>query len=112
VAAVRDLNRLEMVGETLRAALEALAAAAPRWLTGHLDAEVIKRYGARIDEWRLPKDQAGRQKRAVQTGRDGYRLLTAVAERRAPDRLSEIPAVDVLRQVWIQQYTFGESGRG
>ena len=41
VAAVRDLNRLEMVGETLRAALEALAAAAPRWLAGHLDAEMI-----------------------------------------------------------------------
>jgi transposase len=60
VAAVRDLNRLEMVGETLRAALEALAAAAPQWLAGHIDAEVIKRYGARIDEWRLPKDQAGR----------------------------------------------------
>jgi transposase len=42
VAAVRDLNRLEMVGETLRAALEALAAAAPQWLAGHIDAEVIK----------------------------------------------------------------------
>jgi hypothetical protein len=112
VAAVRDLNRLEMVGETLRAALEALAAAAPQWLAGHLDAEMIKRYGARIDEWRLPKDQAGRQKRAVQIGRDGYRLLTAVTDRRAPDWLREIPAVDVLRQVWIQQYTCGESGRG
>ena len=112
VAAVRDLNRLEMVGETLRAALEALAAAAPAWLAGHLDAEMIKRYGARVDEWRLPKDQAGRQKRAVQTGRDGYRLLKAVTDRRAPDWLHRIPAVDVLRQVWIQQYTVSESGRG
>jgi hypothetical protein len=50
LAAVRDLNRLEMVGETLRAALEALAAAAPQWLAGHLDAAMVKRYGARIDE--------------------------------------------------------------
>lgn len=111
VAAVRDLNRLEMVGETLRAALEALAAAAPQWLTGHVDAAMVKRYGARIDEWRLPKDQAGRQKLAVQTGRDGFRILKAVAGRRAPAWLREIPAVDVLRQVWIQQYTFSESGR-
>ena len=111
VAAVRDLNRLEMVGETLRAALEALAAAAPQWLTSQIDAETIKRYGARIDEWRLPKDQAGRQKLAVQVGRDGYRLLKAVADRRAPAWLREIPAVDVLRQVWIQQYTLSESGR-
>jgi transposase len=111
VAAVRDLNRLEMVGETLRAALEALAAAAPEWLTGQIDAEVIKRYGARIDEWRLPNDQAKRQKLAVGIGRDGYRLLVAVADRRSPAWLREIPAVDVLRRVWVQQYTVGESGR-
>lgn len=112
VAAVRDLNRLEMVGETLRAALEALAAAAPQWLAGQLDAEMVKRYGARIDEWRLPKDQTGRQKLAVQTGRDGYRLLHAAVDRRAPDWLRQIPAVQVLRQVWIQQYTLSQSGRG
>src|SRR4051794_41948931 len=105
VAAVRDLNRLEMVGETLRAALEALAAAAPQWLAGHLDADMIKRYGARIDEWRLPKDQAGRQKRAVQTGRDGYRLLTAVAGRRAPDWLHRLPPLDGLRPGGVQQDT-------
>jgi transposase len=110
VAAVRDLNRLEMVGETLRAALEALATAAPQWLTGQIDAATVRRYGARIDEWRLPKDQAGRQKLAVQVGRDGYQLLKAVAGRRAP-AWREIPAVEVLRQVWIQQYTLSESGR-
>jgi len=32
-AAVAALNRLELVGESVRAALEALAAAHPRWLT-------------------------------------------------------------------------------
>lgn len=31
LAAVRTLNRMEFVGETLRAALEALAVAAPAW---------------------------------------------------------------------------------
>src|SRR6266511_2964013 len=36
LAAVRELNRLELVTETLRAALEALAAAAPTWLQGLL----------------------------------------------------------------------------
>lgn len=34
LASVRTLNRMEFVGETLRAALEALAAAAPAWLSG------------------------------------------------------------------------------
>jgi transposase len=32
LAAIRVLNRLELVGETLRAALNELAHAAPQWL--------------------------------------------------------------------------------
>ena len=32
LAAVRDLNRLERVGETLRAALNSVAVVAPDWL--------------------------------------------------------------------------------
>jgi transposase len=38
LAAVRDLNRLELAGESVRAAAEALAAAAPDWLAGVIDA--------------------------------------------------------------------------
>ncbi|MBP2310229.1 transposase [Azospirillum melinis] len=34
LAAVRELNRLELLGETLRAALNALAVMAPAWLRG------------------------------------------------------------------------------
>jgi transposase len=111
VAAVRDLNRLEMVAETVRAALEALAAAAPAWLAGHLDADLVKRYAARIDEWRLPSDNAKRRRLAVQTGVDGFRLLHAVADTQAPAWLRQIPAVDILRHIWIQQYVVDESGR-
>lgn len=73
VAAVRDLNRLEIVGETLRAALEALAAATPDWLTRHVDAETIKRYAVRIDEWQLPNDKAKRHKLGLQKGTVVYR---------------------------------------
>ena len=39
LAAVRAVNRLEGVGGTLRAALDAPAAAAPDWLMQHADAE-------------------------------------------------------------------------
>ena len=35
---IRDLNRLELAGESVRAALEALAAAAPGWLAGVIGA--------------------------------------------------------------------------
>jgi hypothetical protein len=111
LAAVRDLNRLEMVGETLRAALEALAAAAPAWLAGHVDAEQVKRYAARIDEWRPPSSQTKRRQLATQIGADGRLLLHAVADANAPAWLRQIPAVDILRQVWIQQYTLDRQGR-
>jgi transposase len=46
LAAVRELNRLELVTETLRAALEALAAAAPAWLQGFMPHEWYERYGS------------------------------------------------------------------
>lgn len=72
---------------------------------------MINRYVARIDEWRLPNDQTKRHKLGVQIGTDGFRILKAVTDRRAPQWLREVPAVDVLRRVWIQQYTVGGTGR-
>jgi hypothetical protein len=110
LAGVRDLNRLEMVGETLRAALEALAAAALSWLAGHVNAEQAKRYAARIDEWRLPGSQTKRRQLATRISADGWRLLHAVADPKAPAWLRQILAVDVLRRVWIQQYTLDQRG--
>lgn len=104
LAAVRTLNRMELVGETLRAALEALAAAAPQWLTRCIDAQWAQRYGARIDSYRFPKGDGVRARWAQQVGRDGYRILDEVAAPGAPAWLREIPAVQVLGRVWQQQY--------
>jgi transposase len=104
LAAVRSLNRLELAGESLRAALEALAAAAPDWLARHIDAGWVTRYGARVDSYRLPGSEAGRKRLAVQIGADGYALFEAVRGQDAPGWLREVPAVQVLRRVWIQQY--------
>lgn len=44
LAAVRRLSRLELVRETLRAALEELAEAAPAWLAPLVEPEWAKRY--------------------------------------------------------------------
>src|SRR6516225_10940961 len=74
---IRDLNRVELAGETVRAALEALAAAAPGWLAGVIDASWQEAYGQRIDDWRLPGSAAEREQLAARYGRDGYRLLEA-----------------------------------
>jgi hypothetical protein len=69
------------------------------------------RYLVRIDEWRLPNDPTKRHKLGVQIGTDGFKILKAVVDRRSPGWLREIPAVDVLRRVWIQQYTVDAGGR-
>ena len=104
LARIRDLNRLELAGETVRAALEALAAAAPGWLAGVIDASWQRVYGQRIDNLRLPESQRAREELAVQYGRDGYWLLEQVHGPGAPGWLRELPAVQVLRRIWIQQY--------
>ncbi|HEY6792145.1 MAG TPA: hypothetical protein VI365_33010 [Trebonia sp.] len=61
LSAIRDLNRLELACETLRAALEALAAAAPGWLAGVIDVSWQRVYGARIDDLHLSESQAARK---------------------------------------------------
>src|SRR5215475_13940095 len=101
---IRDLNRLELAGETVRAALEALAAAAPDFLAAVIDESWQEAYGQRIGNWRLPESEAGRRDLAVRYGRDGYYLLGQVHGPAAPGWLRELPAVQALRQVWIQQY--------
>jgi transposase len=104
LAAIRTLNRLECVGETLRHALNSLAVAAPDWLRPHLDPAWAERYGPRFDEYRLPKDQPEREALAEQIGQDGFQLLRAIYAPDAPVWLRELPAVDALRQIWLQQY--------
>jgi hypothetical protein len=67
LAAVRQLNQIELVGEGVRACVEALAAADPDWVATHLDAGWQWRYGARVDSWRMPtsktRSRGGRRQR-------------------------------------------------
>lgn len=104
LAAVRVLNRLECVGETVRHALNTLAVTAPDWLAPRLDPAWADRYGPRFDEYRLPKKKEERRALADQIGEDGSRLLGAVSAAGAPPELRALPAVETLRRVWVQQY--------
>src|SRR5215218_6778791 len=75
-SAVRDLNRLELAGESVRACLEALAAAAPDWLASVIEvSEWSTRYGARVDSWRLPTSATKRERLAGLYGGDALALL-------------------------------------
>jgi hypothetical protein len=106
VAAVAALNRLELAGESVRAALEALAAAHPGWLEQRIClADWNRRYGTPMTSWRPPQSEARREELAIAYARDGYALLEAVYDPSAPPWLRELPAVDVLRRVLVQNYT-------
>jgi transposase len=104
LAHVRLLTRLTLVAETMRATLNALADAHPTWLAAHLDAAWADRYAVRVEEYRLPKEAADRRVLETTIGQDGYALLDAVAAPDAPPDLRQHPAVQILRQIWLQQY--------
>ena len=104
LAAVRARNRVELVGETLRHALNSLAVAAPDWLAAHSRPAWAERYARRADDYRLPTKPDERKALAEATGQDGAALLAAVRDSVAPPWLREIPAVETLRRVWVQQF--------
>jgi transposase len=104
LASIRELSRLENVAETLRHALNQLTVEAPDWLRAHAAAAWVERYGRRITEYRLPEADAERQALVETIGQDGYHLLEAIYQSARPSELRELPSVQTLRQVWVQQY--------
>lgn len=107
-AAIRIMNRLECVGETLRAALNSLAVVVPDWLRAHVPQEWYDRYAQRMEDFRMPKEATKRDALVGQIGQDGWNLLNWIRQADAPVFLREIPAVEILRQVWLQQFWMEE----
>jgi Transposase and inactivated derivatives len=113
ISAVRDLNRLELAGESVRACLEALSAAAPVWLADAIDlAGWSRRYSSRIDTWRSPASEIKRAELATAYGTDGIALLRAVYDPGSPVWLRELPAAQTLRIVVLQNYIITTGGHG
>jgi transposase len=102
-AALRNLNRLECVGETLRYTLNSLVRIAPEWLKARAPTACYKRYGARFEQYRLPKTESEREKFALQIGQDGRQLLGWVNGADSPAQLQHCPAVEILWHIWVQQ---------
>jgi transposase len=101
---IRALNRLLCVWETMRAALNSLAVVAPAWLHAHSQQEWVERYGPRSEDSRLPVGEAERKALAEEIGEQGRALLDALFDPTAPEWLRQVPAVEILRQVWVQNY--------
>ena len=102
LAAVRALNRLEVVGETLRHALNSLAVVVPQWLRAVSPPEWRDRSARRAEDDRLPTTQAARTALTLTIGCDGWQLLAAVDHADTPRGVREVPAVAILRRVWLQ----------
>src|SRR5918999_3785646 len=96
VAAIRVLSRLELVGETLRAALNELATVAPDWVQALAPLEWYERYGKRIEDARLPRGKAAREAEAQTVGEDGFRVLDAVDAPEAPEAVPKLPSMATL----------------
>jgi hypothetical protein len=75
----------------------------PEWTTRH---------GARVDGWRGPSSQAKRDRLAQVYGSDAVALLRAVYHPCATVWLREVPAVQVLRTVLMQNYYLHTDKRG
>src|SRR5262249_44682786 len=104
LAAIRVLNRLELVAETLRAALNAVATVAPAWLQAITPLARYERYSPRIEEARLPKVTAARDAYAHTVGEDGFLVLDALETPEAPEGLREFPSLEALRRTWQRHY--------
>jgi transposase len=104
LAAIRNLNQLELVHETLRHTLNELALAAPAWLKSWVPSEWFDRYSERTSNYRLPKAETERQQWADMVGQDGLELLMHVYQTEASCWLAQLPAIEILRQVWVQNY--------
>ncbi len=104
LGAIRVLNRLETLGEGMRLALNSLAVAVPDWLATNIQPDWFDRYGRRVENYRLPKLDSEREALASTIGADGLSLLNAIYEPTVPQQLRQIPAVETLRQIWVQQF--------
>lgn len=104
VAAIRELNRIELVGETLRHALNVLAEKAPDWLKTIMLPEWADRYVKPVSDYRLPVAEEERIALVEMMGTDGIYLLSQVYGATAPPEWRQWPAIETVRQVWLQSF--------
>ena len=111
LAAARTMERLENVAETLRADLNTVAKKEPDWLKAFAPGEWYKRYSQRAEWYQLLRRGKEKDKQALfeQIGSDGMVLLSAIYHGAAPVGLAELPAVNHLRQCWLEQFWLDDS---
>lgn len=110
LASIRTLSRLELIGETLRAALNEIAATEPAWLQEVAPTRWHECYDRRIENSRLPNTSKGRDTYVQTTGEDGATLLALVDSPTAPARLNSLLSVTALQSAWARNFEIDEVG--
>ncbi|MFE4016630.1 transposase [Streptomyces sp. NPDC059101] len=105
LAAVRDLTRLELVTEAVRAALEEVAGTSPHLLDDLVDEDWGLRYGRPV---RLGKNPTKPKTRILSTGNDAVQLLEHL-HRHGTDHTAG-PRLQALRQIMVQNYHRDSAG--
>jgi transposase len=104
LARVRALSSLESVGESMRAALNALAKQEPAWVQAHQNPAWVERYVHRFELARFPKAETQRTLLREQVGQDVAQLLASLDEPQTPQAVRELAEVALLRQIFAQHY--------
>ncbi len=102
------MNRLELVTETMRAALNEVAVFAPEWLAETAPPEWLTRYATRAEQSRLPRTDPAREDYARQVGEDGFHLLKLLIDQQPA--LLKLKQAETLEKVWQRHYTRQEDG--
>jgi transposase len=116
VSAVRQLNRLELVVETVRLALEAIAERDAEWLRARMPSSWLERYGEWTQARRYTKQtgargQAETTRLLASVGADGAQVLEWLGQGAGPGWAEEPAEIATLRAVWRQQFRTGEDGQ-
>jgi hypothetical protein len=104
LASIRNMNRCELVGKTLRATLNVLSTVDPTWVAANVEASRYLKYARRFESNRQTPTKDGIIVTAEDVGRDGMALLEKIWTEDAPPYLRNLPAVEILRQCWISQF--------
>jgi hypothetical protein len=98
-----------VVGEAMRVTSEAIAEADGQWLAGLLTPAWAARYGQPIGNQRLSDGGIAALEYVLQVGAEGMTLQRADDHPGSPPTFRALSNVDVLRQVWIQQYWYDQT---
>ncbi|MBI5653247.1 MAG: hypothetical protein HZC40_22795, partial [Chloroflexi bacterium] len=100
IRAVQVRNSLDLVGDAMRVALEALSAYWPEWMRDIALPHWYERYNVQFSTFRLPRAAASRAATLAAIQEDGRYLLQIVRQRDAPALAATLMEIRKLETLW------------